>query len=391
MHKNIVVVGMGYVGLSNALFLAHSNNVIGIDIDNLKIKKLQNKKMPFTDNLAYDVLKTSKIKFSTNLIKHIKNADYIFLATPTDFNPQTNYFNTASLDFCIKQIFDNQFNGQIVIKSTVPIGYCSSNNKKYNTDSILFSPEFSREGKSYFDVVFPDRIIVGSAKNNTKFAKNVLELLKENTKNADAQTFITQNSEAESIKLFSNTYLAMRVAFFNEIDTFAKHNNLSVLDIIKGVGMDKRIGNFYNNPSFGYGGYCLPKDSKQIRASFKDIDSPIMHSIVESNYSRKKFIAQDILNKKNTTVGIYRLIMKSDSDNFRNSAILDIIKMLIKGKQKVILYEPLLDKTEFIGANIVNNFEEFKAQSDIIVANRMDKNLKDVKNKIYTSAIFNRD
>jgi UDPglucose 6-dehydrogenase len=386
MRKNITVVGLGYVGLANAIYLAKSNNVTGVDILDEKIKLLKNNKLPVRDNSLESELKNLKITFTTDLISAIKNADYVLVATPTDFDTKTKKFNTKSVSTVIDSVIKNS-NAQIIIKSTIPIGYTCKQNKKHNTNRITFSPEFLREMHLYEDILNPSRIIVGG---KNKQAKEICELFKRDLKN-NPEILITNTNEAEAIKLFSNTYLAMRVAFFNEIDTYARVSNLDVKKIISGISLDKRIQNFYNNPSFGYGGYCFPKDTKQAKEVFRDIPESIISAVVSSNDIRKNFIANDILKSNAKTVGIYRLTMKKDSDNFRSAAIIDILDILKEKGANIIIYEPLINTNEFNGIKIVKDIDYFKRESDIIVANRIDDILADAINKVYTRSVFDRD
>ena len=389
---NITVVGLGYVGLSIAVLLSQNHKVVGLDISKERIDMINTKKSPIKDKEIEEFLKTKKLclKATIDIEEAYRDSQYIIVATPTDYNPETNYFDTSSVDSVIRQALALSKNALIVIKSTVPIGYTESRRKELNTDRIIFSPEFLREGRALYDNLYPSRIVVGE---KSERAKRFAELLLEGAIKKDVPIILTGSTEAEAIKLFANTYLAMRVAFFNELDTFAELKGLNSYEIIQGVCLDPRIGDFYNNPSFGYGGYCLPKDTKQILSDFvgNNVPHTLMRAIVEANVIRKKHIVQMVLNRKPKIVGIYRLVMKKGSDNFRHSAILDVIEYLKKAGVEVIIYEPIIKENLFKGCKMVNNLDSFKEVSDIILANRLYEELEDVKEKVYTRDVFRRD
>ena len=386
----ILVIGAGYVGLSNAVLLAQNNSVVLLDVAPDKVDKINNRISPISDKEIEDFLANAKLNLRATLDKEeaYNDVDFIIIATPTDYDAESDYFNTASIESILEEIAERDLNSVIVIKSTVPIGYTKKTQAKLGLNNVIFSPEFLREGKALYDNLYPSRILVGEVSNR---AKQFANLLVEGAIKKDIDVLFTHSTEAEAVKLFSNTYLAMRVAYFNELDSYAEEQNLDSKQIITGVGLDPRIGQHYNNSSFGYGGYCLPKDAKQLRANYRNIPSVLIGAIVDANSTRKKFIADKIAEKKPELVGIYRLIMKHGSDNFRDSSIQDVMSNIKSRGIRVVIYEPTLMEDEAYDSEIIQSLDEFKEMSDLIIANRVDDKILDVSAKVYTRDLFGSD
>jgi len=396
MNKVIAIAGTGYVGLSNAILLAQNNKVYAVDIVPEKVEMINAKKSPIVDKEIEEYLAEKELNLiaTINAEEAYRNADFVVISTPTNYDTEKNYFDTSSVEAVIRLVMDVNPNAIMVIKSTVPVGFTKSVREKYSSDNIIFSPEFLREGRALYDNLHPSRIIVGAPVGDERLmtaAHEFAELLAEGAIEENIPMLFTDMTEAEAVKLFANTYLALRVSFFNELDTYAELKGLNTKQIIEGVGLDPRIGMHYNNPSFGYGGYCLPKDTKQLLANYKDVPENMIEAIVKSNDTRKKHIADMIAKRNPKTVGIYRLTMKTDSDNFRASAIQSVIEILKEKNIDIIIYEPTLKTNTFEDLKVENDFEKFKCLSDVIVANRLDDNLNDCLFKVYTRDLYTRD